>query len=206
MGTNWMNSFLIFAFMVCFPFTSKGQITRSYYYWNGQNKIEISMVPDHVIEFTPPDQFPQTSKLYKIKSEKKLSGGARLFKLRSSEFSKAIKPKGQTTYKSSPLFKQGSDYKALAGGILITFKAGTLESTIQQFCDSQGLKLKKRYSVEGQAPLWLVDAPAGIESLNLANSIQEHPPEFVDKARPNFWQAIDTKELKKINLPRQPIK
>lgn len=206
MAINRNKMFLVYIFLVMNSSLGFAQTAGSFYYWNGQDKIEMTMVPDHVIEFTSPEHAPQTSKVYKTLSEKKLSGGVRLFKLRSAEFSELFKTKGVSSIKSSPLFKQGSDFKALAGGVLITFKPGTSDATIQQYCDSQGLKLKKKYSMEGQAPLWLVEAPAGIESLNLANSIQENPPDFVEKAKPNFWQAIDTKELKKINFPRKPSK
>lgn len=194
----------VMFFFLAQDLVKAGEATPEYYWRDGQDKVILKLVPSHIIEFSGDEIKSGARRNFQVVNEKKLMGGVRLLRLSKSDFTKLVKEKGvnNQTIKNSPLFKQGSDYKALPGGVVVTFKSGLTDAEIQSFCQSQGLILKRKYSLKNQlSSIWLVDSPPGLASLDLANSILENHSEIVEKSRPNFWQALETRELKELNEP-----
>lgn len=179
------------------------------YYWvDGDEKIELQMIPDHIVDLSPPGTpGGAAGKAFKPISETKFAGGVRIFKLNKNDFNNIVQKRVKSV-NSSPLFRQGGDVKALAGGVFLTFKEGLHESAIQAWCDHLGLSVRQKYLVPGQAEKWLIDAPVGLDSLSLANSLLQNHKDILTGARPNFWQALDTRELKKVLsfMPAKDIK
>ncbi|MEY4617138.1 MAG: hypothetical protein RJB66_2098 [Pseudomonadota bacterium] len=179
----------------------------STYYWNEEGeKVLLEPVPNYIVEFAtaePGTYQPSLTKTQKPLAERKFPG-ARILLLNSSAYSKAIASKTSGGWdQSSPLFKENGDIKALAGGVFVYLKPGLEISAIQSLWQKLDLKVLKRYPEEGPTKMWLIESPSGLESLNLANQLIEDHSDFVLKARPNFWQPMETRELKKL-LPILP--
>lgn len=186
---------------------TKAQDPSSYYWYNDGEKVELRMHPNYIVEFDGADSNENVSRSYKPLQEKKLTGGGKLVKLSISEFNEVLKKNmnsKQNNTHLSPLFKDAKgSVKAFAGGVLVTFKPGTTEGSIQSIVDQYGLKLKKKFAVQGQNPIWLLEAVAGVESLFLANTLFESHSDLIESSRPNFWRPINTRELKGIDFPRR---
>jgi hypothetical protein len=165
----------------------------------------MELQPDHVVEFPNPDgSVPQTVNKLRVLSEKKLSDGTRIIKINRSDLASALKVKTSMGKNRSPLFKIGNDRKALAGGIFVTLNEVVSEEERIKFFEKENLIVKKKYQLYGKPTLWLIDAPAGLESLALANQLKEQHPEMVLSAEPNFWQQLTTRELRPSQRPPSP--
>lgn len=199
-------------FLICFlmievfykPSLALGVEATSYYWYHDSERVELTLLPNHIIEFSSPEEGGGSvlGRALKPIKMKPLKGGGKLLKLSEDDFFEVLSENTDPAQKRintfrSPLFKDSSgSVKAFAGGVLVKFKMGTSESTIKSLCNKNGLTLKRKYSVEGQEPLWMMSAPAGVASLLVANSLMENHSDVVVASRPNFWQPISTKELK----------
>ncbi len=196
--------------MALFPAEVRATETKSYYWYHDSEKVELTLLPNHIVDFSAPDNTgAAVGRSLKPLREKPLKGGGKLLKLNENDFNEVLNEnidlaqKQANTYRS-PLFKDtNGSVKAFAGGVLVKFKLGTTESAIKSLCEKNGLILKRKYSVEGQEPLWLISAPAGVGSLMLANNLMENHSDLVVASRPNFWQPINTRELKGVPLNRK---
>lgn len=191
-----------------------------YYYWDGDDKIALEAVPDQVVEFIKGED--QVSSGHSESSQdsldpkdqplviQKLGGGARMLKLPPSEYSKVMQRKSPGSdatkeEKRSPVFRQHGEVKALPGGVLLTFAERVTQKEIEKFAKEKNLKLKRKLSFDGQAPVWLIEGPVGFPSLELANKLQEEAQanssaSIVRRAKPSFWTPIETRELKPIHF------
>lgn len=181
-------------------FSSLGisQNKDAFYHWyHDGNKIPLTVIPNKVIRFSEEESNSAVvDKALKPQRTKKLTGGGQLLELTETSYSNFMNSSQKIMNSVSPLFKEGGSIKALPGGIIVSFKPGVSENEIQFLCEIYHLKLKKRYSSEDEPAVWLIETDAGLESLRLSNLFRETHNQFVQSARPNFWQPINTKELK----------
>lgn len=201
MGTSKLKVLLIFGLVTSLIRSSAYAGASQYHWWNGSEKVELEMIPNFIVDFSPENQNQEGSPTFKVISQTKVAGGARILKLNKNDFSMVIKMKGLGQSKRSPLFHQGSDIRGLAGGLMVTFNENITEEQIKTFCASRGLRVINRYNLYGQAPMWFLDSPVGLESLSLANELKEKFPQIIEKAEPNFWQPLDTRVLKSVQRP-----
>lgn len=207
MGIKWI---LLSTLMLCFFGSVRAytQTAPQYYWINEGEKVTLELIPDYVVEFSitdPQMEAKSLSKLQQPLAERRLPG-ARIFLLHSSVYNKIIFNKAPSDApQSSPLFKENGNIKGLAGGVFVYFKAGVEEDRIAALWKQVGVRVLKRYPEKGPTLMWLVETQAGLESLVLANSLLENHSDLVQNARPNFWQPIETRELKEL-LPVLPSK
>jgi hypothetical protein len=179
-------------------FAQSASVNGSYHWWRGKEKIPLELVSDHVVDFAPSESQNPASQSLKPLSIKKLRGGVQVLKYTKADFSKAMMAKSVANQRTSPLFRQGGELIAFSGGVVVTFRAGVTESKVREFCAQQGLVLKRKYTLTEEQQIWVVDSPAGLESLNLANELSENQSNLIEVARPSFWQPLDTRELKSV--------
>lgn len=176
----------------------------SYHWYSEGNKIPLTVIPNKVISFSADaSSSSAVAKTLKPQRTKKLTGGGQLLELSETSYSNFMNSSEKLMKSGSPLFKEGGSIKALPGGMIVSFKSGVSESEIQSLCDRYHLKLKKRYSLEGEPAVWFIETEAGLESLRLSNLFQENHSNLVLNSRPNFWQPINTKELKFSDFPQK---
>ena len=101
--------------------------------------------------------------------------------IRSSALSKA------DATRQSPVFRdqaQGGGTRALPGGVIVRFKAGSTEPQVAALVARHGLTVVRRIGDAGTS--YLVDCPPGEASLALANRLFESGD--FEAASPNWWQ------------------
>lgn len=176
---------------------AQSQDPTKYHWYDGENKMSLELVPNQVIHFmSATGVSAATSNALKLQSSKSLKGGAKLLHLTNESYLKYLKQGEGLLQAGSPLFKEGGQFKALPGGIIVSFKPEVKEGEIQSLCEAYKLKLKKKLSPDGAAEVWLIETPSGLESLRLSNDFIENHSNIVASSRPNFWQPINTRELK----------
>lgn len=88
----------------------------------------------------------------------------------------------------SPMFRDHANAdtptRALPGGVVVTLKQPLAVDDARKFLEARGLRPLRR--IGDTTTMWLVEAPAGVGSLDLANRLQESG-EFLSAA-PNWWR------------------
>lgn len=199
-----MISVLCCLTLLLFSQLGMSQSKDFHYHWYKEGiKIQLTVIPNKVISFSDDDSSrAAVVKILKPQRIKKLTGGGQVLELSDTSYSNFMNSSQKLMKSGSPLFKEGGSLKALPGGIIVSFKSGVSDNEIQSLCDIYSLKLKKRYSVEGEPAVWLIETEAGLESLKLSNLFLENHSNLVLNSRPNFWQPINTKELKLSDFPQ----
>jgi hypothetical protein len=88
----------------------------------------------------------------------------------------------------SPVFRDASGRpRALPGGVIVSLKQALAEEDAQAALAAAGLVPLRRIGER----MWLVESPPGIESLEMANRLQEEGR--FGFAQPNWWQPKATK-------------
>jgi len=200
--------YLTFRFgLLILPSLGFSQNTNSNYHWNNNGIIvKLNLIPNQVINFDDDNSTNAIVKSLKLQKLKKLTGGGHLLELSQSSYSNFLTHGNKLIKMGSPLFKEGGMLKALPGGIIVSFKEGISENEIKSLCDVYNLKLNKKYSIDGEPAVWFIDTAAGLESLRLSNIMVENHSNLVLKSRPNFWQPINTKELKLSDIKINRVK
>lgn len=93
---------------------------------------------------------------------------------------------GADAQKVSPMFRDttgAAPTRALPGGVIVTLKQPLAPDEARMFLEQRGLV---PVSQIGNSAMWLVESPAGLESLALANRLFESG-EFAGAA-PNWWR------------------
>lgn len=116
------------------------------------------------------------------------SGNARIWKTNTAVSTSGIQARSYGTVNEggalSPVFREGGMLKALPGGVVIGFAAGTTQDQANDWAASKGYKLSF-------GNYYLIDTPVGMESLNLANQWQASGE--VISATPNWWRQLEAK-------------
>jgi hypothetical protein len=88
----------------------------------------------------------------------------------------------------SPVFKDASGrLRALPGGVIVAFRQALAEEEARSALEAAGLVPLRQIGER----MWMVDSPAGIASLELANRLQADGQ--FGFAQPNWWQPKATK-------------
>ena len=88
----------------------------------------------------------------------------------------------------SPVFRDASGRpRALPGGVIVSLKQALAEDDARAALEGAGLVPLRRIGER----MWLVESPPGIESLEMANRLQEEGR--FGFAQPNWWQPKTTK-------------
>lgn len=195
-----IKSIIIFSF---FSIAAHGQTVDEYYWFDGKDKRAIKLVEDVLVEVpnanpsaAPAEKVPSgskqklaekmTEKLKSIPSAfkiEKVESQGRLTKVyvRSNNFREDIKQNLGGNF--SPLFQDGPGAKALAGGVIVTFKTEKTDAEAQAWAETQNVKLKNKMGlINGRT--WLVESAAGLASLDLANQLYQAPD--VEFSQPNW--------------------
>ncbi|HPU52416.1 MAG TPA: hypothetical protein PK359_12730 [Burkholderiaceae bacterium] len=113
----------------------------------------------------------------------------------TSEKSQVIRPYALSKAEGghqSPVYRdqaQGGATRALPGGVIVRFKAGSTDSDIAALAARHGLTLQRRIGDLGTT--YLVACPPGEPSLALANRLFESGD--FEAASPNWWQPRQLK-------------
>lgn len=175
---------------------------QTYNYYDVGKSKTIELVPNLVADFVVETQNQYQAQSVITSSVQALSPGAQLTdegsgNTRIWRTTTAIEPKmvkassyGSTTQGStlSPVFQEGGSLKALPGGVIVNFAKGTTPDQVKSWALSKGYNVKEKLSFGNY---YLIDTPAGIDSLNLAN--QWHTSGEVVSATPNWWRKLSPK-------------
>ena len=96
---------------------------------------------------------------------------------------------GSSTAARTPVFREGADEfsrrLALPGGVIVRFHRGQDAVQRQALAVKHGLILVREMG--GLGRIWLVEAPIGLASLDLANRLFESGD--FEAAAPNWWRS-----------------
>ncbi|MBE8182776.1 MAG: hypothetical protein HAW61_04560 [Candidatus Portiera sp.] len=93
---------------------------------------------------------------------------------------------------SSPVFRDSSGgLRALPGGVLIIFHKHISQQDLLRFWQDRGISQNRISRVEAIDNLYKVQTSAGMESLQLSNSLAQYPE--VEYVSPNWWREVVTK-------------
>lgn len=94
---------------------------------------------------------------------------------------------------SSPVYREGTSpagrLMALPGDVMIRFKPDWSDGQVRDWASAKGLTLVRKLNITGQ--WYLVASPAGIASLELANTL--HQSGELLSATPNWWKQTVTR-------------
>ena len=170
----------------------------TYTFYDAGSPQSTQLVPNLVAEFAMPNASNQTqaralgeSNVRALNASAELtdqgSGAARIWKLNTNTTPTEVQARntGNSTEGGalSPVFIQRGTLTALAGGVLVEFKANTTEAQVKEWAAVKGYAVKEKMSL---ANFYVIDTPVGIESLNLANEWQSSGE--VVSATPNWWR------------------
>lgn len=182
------------------------QAVDEYYWWDGAQKRSIKVVENVLVEV--PGQKHQIENQTKSQIQQKISEKFKLlpatFKVekivkenaftkihvQSSHFYEDIKQDLGGQF--SPLFADGASEKFLAGGVIVTFKKVKTDEEAISWAKNQGLNIKEKVGLlNGRT--WLIEAVAGLQSLNLANQLHDSPD--LESAQPNWSHDFINREV-----------
>jgi hypothetical protein len=92
---------------------------------------------------------------------------------------------------TSPVFydqPSGGRIRALPGNVVVEFDDGVDQSQAERWAEDEGVALLRKF---GFGNYYLVESPAGIEALNLANKLRDTAS--VKSAQPNWWTEVVAK-------------
>ncbi len=93
---------------------------------------------------------------------------------------------------SSPVFRDSSGgLRALPGGVLIIFHKHISQQDLLRFWQERGISQNRISQIEAIDNLYKVQTEAGMESLQLSNSLVQYPE--VEYVSPNWWREVVTK-------------
>jgi hypothetical protein len=187
---------MIIFIMVALPVKIFAEDVKEYYWWDGSQKRVIKVVEDVLVEI--PNSKPVTSGSIAVGKQKiteklkslpaafkieKIEGEGHFAKIhvRSNNFHEDIKQDLGGQF--SPLFQDGATGKALAGGVIITFKSAKTDEEAKAWAESLGIKLKQKMGLLN-GKTWLVESIAGLASLDLANQLHDSPD--IENSQPNW--------------------
>lgn len=179
---------------------------KEYYWWDGSQKRVIKVIENILVEV--PNEKPQSSEsptggkgpgqgktqaqqkmAEKLKTlpaafkVERIEGGGQFAKIhvKSNNFHEDIKQNLGGLF--SPFFQDGASGKALAGGVIITFRDSKTDEEARSWAEAQGLKLKEKMGLlNGRT--WLVESAVGLASLELANQLHDAPD--IETSQPNW--------------------
>lgn len=153
----------------------------NFYWYDGQIRRELWLESSQVVDFTA--KAANGAPLIKSSA---VTAATTATATNGKDPSAPQKSGGADTQKVSPMFRDTTGTaptRALPGGVIVTLKQPLSPDEARAFLQQRGLV---PVSQLGDSAMWLVESPAGLESLALANRLFESG-EFA-AAAPNWWR------------------
>jgi hypothetical protein len=154
---------LVSCFLVGLPFCALAQAPTEHYWYDGTQRRALYIDATQVADFNA-----------------------------SVQGKSVLQPSGllaKSAKTQSPVFKDAPGAsgatRALPGGVIVVLPREMPEAQARQWLISEGLTPVR--ALGAQADTWLIDAPAGLPALELANRLFESGK--VKTATPNWWQS-----------------
>ena len=168
----------------------------SYYWYDGARKRTIHLDPELIAQFdgerTPAKAAPPAPGL---EAAGEARGGVRFWKAGAGSAEDSISASAKAARASggkfSPVFNNrgGRGRRALPGGVIVTFDSAMSDEACAAWIAAKGLTVQRKLTQSRQ--IYVLDTPAGMKSLELANSLHESGE--VESASPNWWTEVETK-------------
>ena len=164
----------------------------SYYWYDGARKRTIHLDPELIAQFDA-GAAPAKGMMPGLEPAGETGDGVRLWRAGDggnsiSASAKAAKGSGG---KFSPVFQNrgGRGRRALPGGVIVTFDSAMSDEACAAWIAARGLTVRSKLTKGRQ--IYVLDTPAGMKSLEVANSLHESGE--VESASPNWWTEVETK-------------
>jgi hypothetical protein len=106
-----------------------------------------------------------------------------------------------TTDNSAVVFEgDGAQLMAVPGGFIVTFKAGTSQSSINNFIQANSLILKEKIQLKNKT-LYSFQSPMGMETIELVNTVQQSS--IVESSVPDLWRDVRSRRVPEIDPKRK---
>lgn len=182
------------------PSFSQDLTPSNSFYYDGKTKVFLEVEDGMLAEFGNPVQPNDNGSRSAVKSSDssaslvKTHGNLNLWRTNAKSGSVAVAKSLNSNSKIgySPVFRTGKSgpLLALPGNILMEFEESMSESKIETFLLGKGLRIKKKLDIPGRN-FYEIETPAGVASLNLANSLYGQPG--VISSSPNWWREAVAK-------------
>ncbi len=205
-GSSWKKNLtglsLVIFLTTCVsgPSFSQDLTPSNSFYYDGKTKVFLEVEDGMLAEFGNPIQPNDNGARSAVKSSDssaslvKSHGNLNLWKTNSKSGSVAVAKSLNSNSKIgySPVFRTGKSGSLLAlpGNILVEFDETMSDAKIETFLLSKGLRIKKKLDIPGRN-FYEVETPAGVASLNLANTLFGQPG--VISSSPNWWREAVAK-------------
>jgi hypothetical protein len=106
-----------------------------------------------------------------------------------------------STNNSNVVFEgDGGQLMAVPGGLIVKFKNGVSQASINNFISAHSLVLKEKIQQKNQT-LYSFESPMGMETINLVNTLQQSS--IVDSSVPDLWRDVRSRTIPKIRPGRK---
>ena len=175
---------------------AKPAADKTYHWYDGQRKRTIELDPELIAEFTGSRSAAKSvAPMSGLEAADEAQGGVRFWRVGEgageSPVSASTKAARASNRKFSPVFRNrgGRGKRALPGGIIVTFASSMSDEACEAWIAGKGLVIQSKLTKGRQ--IYVIETPAGMESLELANTLHESGE--VESASPNWWSAVETK-------------
>ncbi|MBJ6609574.1 MAG: hypothetical protein JG718_04375 [Candidatus Thiothrix moscowensis] len=193
---------LLFAALLTVSPWGSAETAQTYTYYDVGKPKTLQLMPNLVADFAAETENQAQARSVGENVVKSISpgaqltdqggGNARIWKTDVAVNPNAIQARSYGTAQDggtlSPVFQEGGTLKALPGGVVVNFAAGTTQDQANDWAVSKGYSVKEKLSFGNY---YLIDTPAGMESLNLANQWQASGE--VVSSTPNWWRQLQAK-------------
>lgn len=169
-------------------------IAQEYFYYDGTEKKRLYLKKDYIIDFSEEDHFSR--QIQNKGTIIKKIGNAKIYQVKDkdmiSKIKKGVLSKSQqnTSFKISEVFTtdpNSGTMMALPGRIILSFKDNITKEQIENFLQSRNLQVIRKQMILNKE-YYVISAPTGIASLELANELRLQPE--IEISRPDFWIEI----------------
>ncbi|MCS7205907.1 MAG: hypothetical protein NZ853_09425 [Leptospiraceae bacterium] len=160
---------------------------REFIYYDGNTPKRVFLQEDLIAEIEGSNY---ASRFRASIKEEKNYGKIKIYKIKNPKIQQNIRSGGYTKslskqYKLSEVFRgEGGSLMFLPGGVIVRFKEGIDESTIQEFFKNKNLSVKRVQTIN-ERNYYLVSTPPGLASLEIANQLSTEP--IIDYSTPDWW-------------------
>lgn len=163
---------------------------QTYTYYDVGEAKTVTLIPDYVAEFSNSSNVQARalgeSAVQSLNPGAQLtdqgSGNVRIWKVDDSTGN--IQARSTSTSGNvSPVFRHNGGLRALPGGIIVEFAESQTQAQVENWAASRGYTIKSKLSFGN---FYVIDSPAGLETLTLANQLQASGE--VVSATPDWWQ------------------
>lgn len=180
-------------FIFVFIFILNSLVAQEFTYYDGNQEKKLYLKKEYVVDFSEQNTFSKhinnkgtlikqtgIAKIYHVKDKTLISD------IKKGTFTKSL----GSSYKVSEVFTNhpnGGSLIALPGRVIISFKDSITEQQIENFLKSRNLNVIRKQNILNKN-YYVISAPAGIASLELANQLRTQPE--IEYSKPDLWIEI----------------